>query len=569
MSWAQTEIGSDHRRELAGFEVVGVLRGTLPVIIEKATVKCLEKQPWSLLQEFTARAVAEVGGFRDARQVAEALGLKREAFIAPVLDDFMAQGLVVRASDGELRPTARFAEVIGERCTARSLTKTVHAILEPVSMTRWPIGKEDNGRLTKCDAAVDAQFSREEEFARWVGSSVGPLAGQRVDSCRLVETKCGQGIACDVVAFIDSNRQQWGWEVLDPRSGKPNQELRAACEVLGVEIEVQELLRQQTDSDEAASFGVQSELTARIAELEAQLAENSQRQQPDRIERLLTSDARKRLKDLIRSAKSEVVLRFPWIRVPATEELLPDLEVAVKRGACVVVGYGICQRQSDEESEDRAVAAIEALRSAAGDNVATVVWLGDSHVKEAVIDRRHYLAGSFNMFSFRGDPDRKSGQIRQEVMIYTDRQNFVEDESRKIRGDFRQQLMHRAIADGRSAILDMSGWCARWQALAQIGMPAEAVRAALAEFPTGESRFDRPCTRIVRGLLQGTERGSDAKTSAEIMAWLQARCESAATLSLSVRKQIASSLDDLVRLAGPAVPGNVEGWRQIIERLRG
>lgn len=568
MSWTQVEAGPEHRRELTGFDVVGVVRVTIPVIVEKATVRCLETQPWSLLQEFTARAISEVGGFRDARQVAEALGLKREAFIAPVLDDFMAQGLVVRASNGELHATSRFAEVVRERCTARSVSKTVVAIFEPVSKTRRSMGKEDKGRLTACAAAVSPAASIEEEFASWVGSALGPLGDQRVDSCRLEESKCGQGIACDVVAYVDPQRQQWGWEVLDPRSGKASQELRPACEALGVEGEVEELLRRQAGVEEVPSVVADSELTARVAELEAQLAESSKRSQRDRLERLLTRDARKRLKDLIRNAKSEVVLRFPWIKAAATEELLPDLQVAVRRGACVVIGYGICQRASEEESEDRAVAAIEALRSASGDNVATVVWLGNSHAKEAVIDRRHYLGGSFNMLSFRGDPDRQSGQIRQEVMMYTDRQEFVEAESRKICDEFRARLMHRCVTSGRADVRDLTGWCVRWQALAQIGMPTEMVRSALAEFPASDSRFDRPCALIVRGLLPAGRSGLQAEVGATVRQWLQTRCDAVASIPRGVRRQIATSLDDLAKVAEHTAPEFFEGWGPLIERLR-
>jgi len=567
MSWTQAEVGTVHRQELAGFDVVGVLRGKIPVITERATVKYLETQPWGLLQEFTARAIAEVGGFRDAQQVAEALGLKREAFIAPVLDDFVVQGLVVRASDGELRPTARFAEVVRERCTARSVSKTVHAILEPVSNTRRPMEKEDRERLTKCEDHVDVRSSSEEEFARWVGSPIGPLAGQRVNSCRLDERKSGQGLTCDVVAFVDSVRKEWGWEVLDPRSGKSSQELRAACESLGVKAEVERLLLQQAGTDEPAVSGVESELAARVVQLEAQLAENSKRPQRDRLERLLTRDARRRLKELIRNAKSEVVLRFPWIKASATEELLPDLEAAVKRGACVVVGFGICQRESDEASESRALAAIAALRSSAGDNAATVVWLGNSHVKEVVVDRRHYLQGSFNMLSFRGDPDRKSGQIRQEVMIYTDRREFIEDAAQKICGDFRSQLASAALQRPFGGELSIAQWSARWRAMAHMGMPALVCRRAMAEFPRGEHRLDRACSLVANGL--STMSADHARGTVDVVAaWVAENVKRTQALPIADRRRVAAGLEDLCRAAGGDADAFRSRWSGVLSELR-
>ena len=87
------------------------------------------------------------------------------------------------------------------------------------------------------------------------------------------------------------------------------------------------------------------------------------------------------------------------------EQFLQQLQQLANRGVWILIGHGISRQQ---ENEDRPIPLeveekLRLVKTPNGLPAIQVFWLGDSHVKEVIVDRRIHLCGSHNWLSYRGD----------------------------------------------------------------------------------------------------------------------------------------------------------------------
>ncbi|HYX19040.1 MAG TPA: phospholipase D-like domain-containing protein [Nostoc sp.] len=110
--------------------------------------------------------------------------------------------------------------------------------------------------------------------------------------------------------------------------------------------------------------------------------------------------------EVLNSAKSQVLIYSPWVnQAVVNEKFLTLLQKLANRGVRILIGHGIARRQEDEdepippevEKKLRAIKTLDGLPSV------QVFWLGDSHVKEVIVDKQIHLCGSHNWLSYRGD----------------------------------------------------------------------------------------------------------------------------------------------------------------------
>lgn len=118
------------------------------------------------------------------------------------------------------------------------------------------------------------------------------------------------------------------------------------------------------------------------------------------------SQIRKQFLDTLKDANCNILIYSPWV----TEEVVDDrflqlLESLVKRGVWILIGHGIAREKSQEtrpippEVEQK----LAEIKTAEGLSAVQIFWLGNSHAKEVVVDRRIHLSGSHNWLSYRGD----------------------------------------------------------------------------------------------------------------------------------------------------------------------
>ncbi|URD52949.1 hypothetical protein [Chroococcidiopsis sp. CCNUC1] len=108
----------------------------------------------------------------------------------------------------------------------------------------------------------------------------------------------------------------------------------------------------------------------------------------------------------LKSANSEIFIYSPWVSEAVVDhEFIHILQELADRGVWILIGHGYSRKQEDE---DRPIppaveASLLAVKTPEGLPAVQIFWLGNSHAKEIVVDRKVHLAGSHNWLSYRGD----------------------------------------------------------------------------------------------------------------------------------------------------------------------
>ncbi|QLE44153.1 hypothetical protein FD723_29415 [Nostoc sp. C052] len=110
--------------------------------------------------------------------------------------------------------------------------------------------------------------------------------------------------------------------------------------------------------------------------------------------------------EVLNSAKSQVLIYSPWVNYAVVnEKFLTLLQKLANRGVWILIGHGIARQLENEEKpiSPEIEKKLRAIKTPDGLPSVQVFWLGDSHVKEVIVDRKIHLCGSHNWLSYRGD----------------------------------------------------------------------------------------------------------------------------------------------------------------------
>ncbi|MEA5505296.1 hypothetical protein VB735_19710 [Halotia wernerae UHCC 0503] len=240
-----------------------------------------------------------------------------------------------------------------------------------------------------------------------------PEEGKIVTSCRVVGGN--QTIGKEISLFIFFNVLEDKLSI-QLRSGKQILEsAQSWLESLQNEGKISLQLLCEL-SDETINFERQvilnqknSEVEARLEKIQQQALENiTQNSSSEKSTAIQLRDGQisQAFSEVLNSAKHQILIYSPWItQAVVDEKFLTLLQNLANRGVWVLIGYGIAQRQEDEEKpippqieeKLRSIKTPDSLQSV------QVFWLGDSHVKEVIVDREIHLCGSHNWLPYRGD----------------------------------------------------------------------------------------------------------------------------------------------------------------------
>ncbi|HLP92134.1 MAG TPA: hypothetical protein VK184_26530 [Nostocaceae cyanobacterium] len=110
--------------------------------------------------------------------------------------------------------------------------------------------------------------------------------------------------------------------------------------------------------------------------------------------------------DVLKSAQRQILIYSPWVSDAVVDEkFLKLLEELVNRGVWVLIGYGIARRKEDEDRpiSPEVETKLRKIKTPDGLPGVQISWLGNSHVKEVIVDQKVHLCGSHNWLSYRGD----------------------------------------------------------------------------------------------------------------------------------------------------------------------
>ena len=160
--------------------------------------------------------------------------------------------------------------------------------------------------------------------------------------------------------------------------------------------------------------------TERIRFLEKKIAEmENERKGADRV--LTTYDHRPLLIDALDNVQNCVIIVSPWIKAGGlNNEIIDRIEKALQKKARVVIGYGISEKEDNDEWIINKLSDIQ--KKWYGKKYLNIIRLSNTHEKVLIKDNEFMVITSFNWLSFKGDPNKG---FRQETGYYTESKDAI------------------------------------------------------------------------------------------------------------------------------------------------
>jgi hypothetical protein len=187
--------------------------------------------------------------------------------------------------------------------------------------------------------------------------------------------------------------EQTGQTKLEPAHGVEIELIRTRTELL----ETTQLVQTAREKEKLELQQRLNELQLKITQLEGERAQR-------RVRQVYVYEHAGLLDRAITHCLRRLLIIAPWINSQVVDDdLLLKLKSALQRGVIVHIGYGISKhpdRKNDKEAESKLVRLSGEYKNF------TFVRLGNTHAKVLICDSLFIVTGSFNWFSFRGDPTR-------------------------------------------------------------------------------------------------------------------------------------------------------------------
>ncbi len=143
-------------------------------------------------------------------------------------------------------------------------------------------------------------------------------------------------------------------------------------------------------------------------EIIKQTREKGKKTLPKNSEFILLRDRQIRPEFLstLKGANQQILIYSPWVTEEVVdEEFLQILQKLANNGVWILIGYGIAEKQAEETKpmSPKVEEKLLTIRTPEDLPAAQIFWLGNSHAKEVLVDRKIHLSGSHNWLSYRGD----------------------------------------------------------------------------------------------------------------------------------------------------------------------
>jgi len=465
----------------------------------KFKVRLLVSRPSKLtiLEEFVLRAATELNPCPTEHELADALSLDH-VFVHTELQKLTRFGAIEEDRLPEIVATERGGQFYEEgaiikpdqeeSCTAYVDCKTGETLFseelentisttEPEEEKKLPV--PHNTSMSDQNGEASTKFSL--EFIRSELSSFGvhkPEEGRLITEILSVEREDLVWRSVGVFAVNDLVEQKIRFHVIDLETKKFDLELEKIIEEdIGTEeggdelrettyaellldtMEVSETAIKdyfQSGHRESPSYFSEIETVVRetiAAEREAYKKDKDKdevitptKEKPatvehPHIEYLADREIRPRFLETIASARQDIMIVSPWINSDVVDNQFIDmLKRAAKNHILIVMGWGFEDRIGNEKPrgtpDARLVKDLESVRTPLGVQAIALVWLGNQHIKEVIVDRRIHLCGSQNWLSYRGTRMRIIGQS----VYYVEGESALEKPSNHVENLFMKAI---------------------------------------------------------------------------------------------------------------------------------
>ncbi|MEZ2249980.1 hypothetical protein [Microcoleus sp.] len=175
-----------------------------------------------------------------------------------------------------------------------------------------------------------------------------------------------------------------------------------------IAAEREELLDRRNQEVEARIQKIEQQAIETVKELREtgeQVASKGS-QEKDQVILLRDSQIRQSFLETLRKGNYQVLIYSPWVSKEVVDnEFIQLLQNLANRGVWILIGHGISRRQEDETRPipPQVEQKLREIKTREGLSAVQIFWLGNSHAKEVVVDRKIHLCGSHNWLSYRGD----------------------------------------------------------------------------------------------------------------------------------------------------------------------
>lgn len=390
------------------------------------TIKVTKPRTFNVLEEFILRASIEFVPPPTEAELAQILKLD-PVFVENTIETLQfLETLESTAPDSQIKITARGRDFYeGGSVPQPPESKLIYAISDrlsgDISWRSSPLAKKkvsfpDLAELVSIEnpASDVASLTTEEIQKQLSETNLGlhvPEQGQMVSSFEVEGNS--EAIAVEVSLFAIFDRQE---ERLILQLRKGQQILEFATESLQAmeakeEVSVTDLFN--LSEEEYTSLETNEIIEARQEKIRKKELEEFQKQKEGEkseadSEFVLLRDRQIRPEFLsaIKAADKQILIYSPW----ATEEVIDAefiqlLQKVAKSGVWILFGYGIARTEEEETKPVSPKLKEKLLKVKTPEDLpaAQILWLGNSHAKEVLVDRKLHLSGSHNWLSYRGD----------------------------------------------------------------------------------------------------------------------------------------------------------------------
>jgi hypothetical protein len=421
-----------------GFSVLAARQFRYEVKETPVQITFTEPRPFNMLEEFILRAGIELEPRPTVDELAFALGLDR-IFVENSLKTLRDLQTLDYHYQSKIQVTSKGDDFYQKRSLPQEKQETLYAIANPLTgsigvnlspLESSPLELPDLKEFLELDDlfnedGISLTLEKLQSIVRDSGYGFHiPEEGKIVKDFQLggQDKAIWQSMSIFVLfdAIEDKIKLQVrdGAEILEAASSRLMllQEKQQVCLSTLCQLEDEQIARERQLMLDRRNRKVDRRLDKIKQEVIAELkqtesSENVDATHPDRSEttgtatQLRDGDIREVFLNTLESANQMILIFSPWVNKDVLDnQFINQLKQLAQRGVWILLGYGICQTLEKEKPIPEEVEKkLAKVKTAEGLSAVQIVWLGNSHAKEVVVDRRIHLSGSHNWLSYRGD----------------------------------------------------------------------------------------------------------------------------------------------------------------------
>jgi chorismate mutase len=465
-------------------------------------VATCEPREFNVLEEFILRAGVEFEPAPTLKELADLLGLD-EIFVKTTAATLVSLESLEVAENGQIAIAPQGRDFFDKGAVSRSQIQSIYAISDPLNQTLTfkfdalaaeSVNLPDLADLVSLEHKITdlADLSIAEIQPLIQASGLGihvPENGKIVSKCDVIGDDSNIWQTVSILVLFDAIENQTtiqarqGKQILETASNFLNElesqeklSLNDLCQLTeDVILQEQAAILAHKNQEVAARLQtIQEKALETVKENSTNPAQNSSQAAADigTVVLLRDSEIRPDFIKTLKSAQQNIFIYSPWVTPEvADSEFIKILQNLADRGVWTLIGHGIARKQ---EEEDRPVSPeledkLRQVKTPEGLSAVQIFWLGNSHVKEVIVDAKIHLSGSHNWLSYRGDRLPR-GETTYKVTI----PDLVREAGEYMANRFQSralQVWKEAVAN-RDVIAAEKSFCL-WGAL---GMEAEALQ---------------------------------------------------------------------------------------------